>query len=182
MQALEDAVQKHKISISTPPPSNQHGKELNVVGRSQSPLTDNWVIDSGASHHMNSSKESFVSLGLSSIIIYDIAAHLFGKVYAKLFWFNGMAGIGKRSTKHVNNIPMENKGDEEENNAEVYTSSAWQMNEYSDDIVAIEVTLFNVGNGLHKYSIFVETDRRQRLQRVGQLRAATNIDSERSNH
>ncbi|KAH9296967.1 hypothetical protein KI387_028649, partial [Taxus chinensis] len=66
MQALEDAVKKHKIYISTPPPSNQHGKALNVVRRSQSPLVDSWVIDSCASHHMTSSKESFVSLGLSS--------------------------------------------------------------------------------------------------------------------
>lgn len=65
MQALEGAVKKQNNYISTPPSSNQHGKTLNVVGRSQSPLTDSWVTNSSASHHMTSSKESFVSLGLS---------------------------------------------------------------------------------------------------------------------
>ncbi|KAH9313676.1 hypothetical protein KI387_022303 [Taxus chinensis] len=83
MQALEDAFKKHKISISTPPPSNQHGKTLNVIGRSQSPLADNWVIDSGASQHMTSSKESCVSLGLSSTSKIEVGDSIFLSVEGK---------------------------------------------------------------------------------------------------
>ena len=61
LQDLEETMKKHKVVAP-----KEHGKALNVQGRYSKSCSQKWVLDSGASHHMTSSKESFALLSSSS--------------------------------------------------------------------------------------------------------------------
>jgi len=57
LQGLEESMKKHEID--TP---KEHGKALNVQGRSPKSCSHTCVLDSRVTNHMTSSKESYASL------------------------------------------------------------------------------------------------------------------------
>jgi hypothetical protein len=66
MVALEATMKKHNISIDSTHSSSSHGHALSAYGFSFNTTStssfDEWIIDSGASYHMDKDKNIFYAL------------------------------------------------------------------------------------------------------------------------
>jgi hypothetical protein len=66
MEALEEAMKKHNISIDSTSSSSSHGHALSAFGFSfntnSTSSSNEWLIDSGSSYHMAKDKAIFSSL------------------------------------------------------------------------------------------------------------------------
>ncbi|KAH9292456.1 hypothetical protein KI387_042361 [Taxus chinensis] len=66
LEALEKALKQHKITVPSPSSASNAGKGKALSARASSPLQDQWIFDSGATHHITHCRDLLSSISACS--------------------------------------------------------------------------------------------------------------------